>query len=69
MFQKCNAALSFRFAFVKFLTRTQMLLQTFFFCRWLTQTCYLKSITFLAQFIDCCALHFKAEISFPAHFI
>lgn len=30
MFQKCNAALSFRFAFVKFLTRTQMLLQTFF---------------------------------------
>ena len=69
MFQKCNAVLSFLSAFVKFLTQTQMLLQTFFSCCQLTQTCYLKSIAFLAQFIDCCMQRFKAEISFPAHFI
>ena len=60
MFRKCNAA--FEFSFCK------SYYKPFFFCCQLTQTFYLKSIAFLAQFIDCCALRFKAEISFPAHF-
>ena len=60
--------LSFLFAFVKFLTQTQKLLQTFFLLLPVDTHMLFKKHSFLAQFIDCCALRFKAEISFPAHF-